>query len=172
MFSTTPERTEIASRISELLNSAPIGTTITNESILDASGLPMSRTRPLLYSVMRALNKASGIVFGNVNGIGYQRLPTSSVPCIGQAARRTIARKSAGARKTIINALDRANDVESATRRRLHTEVGVLGLIELSADEKSFGRVAKALPTQALLRSAPSPSSISAALLASLSGKE
>lgn len=171
MFSTTAERTEIRNKLTVLLKSVPIGGTVTHEQILAATGLPMEHTRPILYSIQAALNKSSGLTFTNVHGVGYQLLATSGLSEIGKAARRSITKKSRRAQKTIVNAVGRANDVDPATRARLHTEIGVLGLIELAAGEKSFKRIQKDVPDEIVSQRAPTANEISASMISALSLK-
>lgn len=168
MFSTTAERTKIRDRLNELLKGCSIGDTVTHASILEVTGLPMEKARTLIYTTMAALNKSNGVVFTNVHGVGYQRLPTAGLPEVGASARKSITRKSRRAQKQIVNALGRANDVDPATRKRLHSEIGVLGLVELAAADKSFKRVAAALNEEVLVKRPPTPAELAQSLVATL----
>lgn len=146
MFTPTVEHAKLVNRLTEALKNVPIGETFTWTQVQAATGMPVEKSRNLLAAAIRKINISSGIVFSNVKGVGYQRLPTGSVAEVGRSARQSIGRKSRRARKTITNSLKRTNDVSSAVRLEMHLEIGLLGLAEMAVRETTHKRLASAPP--------------------------
>lgn len=164
MFQTTTERIALRSKLTTLFKECPVGSTVSHESIRTVTGLFSYESRAVVHSVLKALNENDGAVFTSVYGVGYQRMPTEALHEVGVSARRSVMKKTRRAQKTLINALGVVNEPEA--RRKLHTEVGMLGLIELAASNKMTKKVVETVDIHA--ETAPSAVEIATSMLEAL----
>jgi len=117
------------------LKEAPIGETVTYDDLSAAIGRDIRRHRHVLYSALRVALRDDGLLFGTVRGVGYQRVPAEDAHHVGVDARKGIRRRARRSSKRIAAAMSRANDVSDEARRKAHSEMAALGLIEhLSRD--------------------------------------
>lgn len=140
-FETTAARQAAKERIIELLAGASIGHVVTHQDIRSAA--LVDDYQALFYAAQASCMRDTGAVFENVRGVGYKRVPAEEAHRIGASARKSIRAKSRAA-KARMQAVDaRTNSLPPEARRKLHTEIAVMGIVELSAGRSMYSHVAK-----------------------------
>lgn len=119
------------------LTGIPLGGTITYDELSTAIGRDVTRHRYLVLRAMSVANAESGALFAPVRKVGYRRLPMDEAPSVGQTARRRIRRASRQARKRMLNAAAKANDLPADIARKVNAELSALGLIEHLTRDKT-----------------------------------
>jgi hypothetical protein len=124
--------------IADLLLACPIGDTVSLDAMSAAIGRDIRKHRHIIATARRFVEREAGAVFANVRGIGYQRLDAErTVAVVAPAARKHIARSARRASRSIDAAIRRVNYLPEEVQRRAVHELGVLGIIEHAARERT-----------------------------------
>lgn len=162
-FETTAERQAAKERIITLLTQAAVGGTVSHKDIRTAAHVDDYQS--LFYAAQASCLREYGAVFENIRGVGYKRVPADEGHRIGQTARKSIRAKTRTA-KARMQAIDASNNsLAPDARKKLHTEIAVMGIIEMSAGRSFHGHVGKTVdPEPAANDSKPNPSELLMAL--------
>jgi hypothetical protein len=145
---------ELVRRIGDLLNATPIEGVATYGKISEAIGFDVARRRWLLPAALRLANAETGAIFATQRSIGYQRLPGSEAHALGRHARGRIRRISKSTQQVITQALILTNDLSDDERRRAHSELAALGLIQHLSLDRNMPQVVgdRPMPTPETVR--------------------
>lgn len=140
---TTPENAERVEKTVKFLRSIPIEGRFDYGLLRKETGLDVARQRYLLERAFKILVTEDGIVFANVFGSGYERLPDSRVHETSIRDRMFIRNKAKRRAKAIKSVVAKSNGLDINSNRRLGAEVAILGLIGRAAEDRTVEMVSK-----------------------------
>lgn len=136
MIPVTANATEV-NALREALAATPVGEVCTFDTLDTALGAPVRARRYLLLVALRQLNTDTGAIFGSVRCVGYQRLPADDAHTLGSTVRASVRRRSRRTSSSIANAVNAANDLTPAGRRRASGEIATLNMLAHIATDRT-----------------------------------
>lgn len=149
--------------IAEALTSLSPGDTLSYPTLSRLAGERITGGSYVLRRALRRAEESSGAIFDNVQGKGYQRLPTHEIPGIGRKANSRIRRTARRARKRFEGV--RTNDLTPKEVAAFAAYRSHFGMLEGIAKEQIVKVIADSVE-----KSAPVPASKLAASLRKLMG--
>lgn len=128
----------------DALRAVPYGQDISFAELTRLLGRDVQRgARGHLSSALRIALRDDGAAFMSVRGVGYRRIAPDQAPEIGQAARRSLRRKSRQAVRAMTAVADASNGLSPEAARRLSAEISTHGLLAELASDKAVAHQAK-----------------------------
>lgn len=137
--------------VAELMMAASIDQIVTYEDMSRVAGCDVRKKRWIVIQAKALINREHGIVMAPRRGVGYRRLGSQTgVKHAGEKAMKRTRSAAKNGRKTLENALERANDITPSDRRHAYQRVTSLSMIEYLSQDK----VAQAMPDERVKRTA------------------
>jgi hypothetical protein len=132
----TTELSADARAVADVLIATPVGELASLPALSAAIGRDITACRHVLATARRVAEREAGAVFACEPRAGYRRVSAeAAAQVVGGAARGHIRRAARRARRSIVEATKRANDLTPEAMRRASAEITVLGMMEhLSRD--------------------------------------
>lgn len=140
-FESTPLRLAIRDKMVEAFLAVSVGGVISHDDIANTIGEDTSSPCAIKHAALRLAASEYGAVFENVRGVGYRRIRAGEIHRVGRSARQSIrnkARRSSG--KMVAAMAVNSNSMSNEERLRVHSEVGLLGIIQVSAGSAAANR--------------------------------
>lgn len=141
MFQSNTQVAERVGAIMAALETLSPGETISYARLSEVAGIRITGASYILQRALAKSEKATGAVYANVMGQGYQRLVARDMPGVGKRANDRIRRTARKTRKRFENV--RANDVTPAERLQLAAYRTHFGMVENIANERSVKSLSK-----------------------------
>ena len=137
--------------VAELMMMASIDQIVTYEDMSRVADCDVRKKRWIVIQAKTLINREHGIVMAPRRGVGYRRLGSlTGVKHAGEKAMKRTRSAAKNGRKTLENALERANDITPSDQRHAYQRVTSLSMIEHLAEDK----VVRAMPEEPVKRAA------------------
>ena len=102
------------------------------------------RSRYVLSSARRMVEREHGIVFGAVMGVGLKRLLPEQIPAVGESAIKSISRKAGRASRTMLRGTE-GKTLDNESKIKLHATLAGLGVIRQFSKKKAIEKIESAV---------------------------
>jgi hypothetical protein len=144
------QRSEILA-VAELMMTTSIDQIVRYDDMSRVAGCDVRQKRWIVIQAKTLINREHGVVMAPKRGIGYRHLASETgVKHAGEKAMKRTRSAAKNGRKTLENALERANDIAPRELRHAYQRLTNLSIIEHLAQDK----VVKAMPDEPLKRTA------------------
>lgn len=127
---------DVAALVTRLIDSKP-GDEIAYHQLSKVVGRDVAKTdRWLIQRAIEVAARDHGAIFGNIRGVGYQRLSADQAHMLGATSRTSIRRKAKRTIKRIVSAVSRVNQMNPEAARKANAEISTLGVLEHISRDK------------------------------------
>jgi hypothetical protein len=144
------QRSEVLA-VAELMMTTSIDQIVRYDDMSRVAGCDVRQKRWIVIQAKTLINREHGVVMAPKRGIGYRRLASETgVKHAGEKAMKRTRSAAKNGRKTLENALGRANDIAPSALRHAYQRLTNLGMIEHLSQDK----VIRAMPDEPPKRTA------------------
>lgn len=144
------QRSEVLA-VAELMMATSIDHIVRYDDMSRVACCDVRQKRWIIIRAKILINRDHGIVMAPVRGLGYRRLASETgVKHAGEKAMKRTRSAAKNGRKTLENALERANDIAPSELRHAYQRVTNLGMIEHLTQDKAV----RAMPDEPPKRTA------------------
>jgi hypothetical protein len=130
------QRSEVLA-IAELMMTTSIDQIVRYDDMSRVAGCDVRQKRWFVIQAKTLINREHGVVLAPKRGIGYRRLASETgVKHAGEKAMKRTRSAAKNGRKTLENALERANDIAPSELRHAYQRVTNLAMVEHLSQEK------------------------------------
>lgn len=169
-FEPSAVRVTIRDNLVAILAEVPIEGSISHEQIEEIIGPETTSPDAIKYSAFKLAAEDHGAAFENIRGAGYRRLAAADINRLGVHVRHRIrghARRGSVKIQAVMS--NNSNSMTNQERLRAHAEIGLLGIIQMSAGRGAAMRAYKAAEAADKARQAPpSQGEIASAVMAAM----
>jgi hypothetical protein len=144
------QRSEVLA-VAELMMTTSLDQVVRYDDMSRVAGCDVRQKRWIVIQAKTLINREHGVVMAPKRGIGYRRLASETgVKHAGEKAMKRTRSAAKNGRKTLENALGRANDIAPSALRHAYQRLTNLGMIEHLSQDK----VIRAMPDEPPKRTA------------------